>query len=56
MEKGMGDLAGLQADLGDIRRVTDPAKVLQKSRDFYWYSPVLKRQLEHVRADHKSLA
>ena len=51
MERGMGDLAGLQADLGDIRRVTDPAKVLQKSRDFYWYSPVLKRQLEHVRAD-----
>jgi FAD/FMN-containing dehydrogenase len=47
----MGDLAGLQADLGDIRVITDPARVLQKSRDFYWYSPVLKRQLEHVTAD-----
>jgi FAD/FMN-containing dehydrogenase len=51
METGMGDLAGLQADLGDIRVITDPARVLQKSRDFYWYSPVLKRQLEHVTAD-----
>ena len=47
----MSDLAGLQAALGGIRVITDPARVLQKSRDFYWYSPVLKRQLEHVRAD-----
>lgn len=47
----MAELAALQADLGDIRRVTDPARVLQKSRDFYWYSPVLKRQLDDVTAD-----
>ena len=47
----MPDLKRLISDLGDIRVVTDPAKVQLKSRDFYWYSPVLKRQLESVRAD-----
>jgi FAD/FMN-containing dehydrogenase len=47
----MADLKGLIADLGDIRVITDPAKVQLKSRDFYWYSPVLKRQLESVCAD-----
>ena len=45
------DISGLIDDLGGIPIVTDPAKLRLKSRDFYWYSPVLKRQLEHVRAD-----
>ena len=40
------DLSGLIGEFGDIPVVTDPGKILQKSRDFYWYSPVLKRQLE----------
>jgi FAD/FMN-containing dehydrogenase len=47
----MADLDQLRAELGDMPVVTDPARVQLKSRDFYWYSPVLKRQLEHVRAD-----
>lgn len=47
----MADIGGLIDDLGDIPIVTDLAKLRLKSRDFYWYSPVLKRQLEHVRAD-----
>ncbi len=47
----MMDMSALRADLGDIR-VEDNAKIVQqKSRDFYWYSPVLKRQLDHVTAD-----
>ena len=35
----------LLAELGDIPVTTEPALVRQKSRDFFWYSPVLNRQL-----------
>ncbi len=31
--------------------IDDPALVKQKSRDFYWYSPILKDQLRSVTAD-----
>ena len=45
------DLAALKSDLPSIRLEENPRIVQQKSRDFYWYSPVLKRQLENVTAD-----
>ena len=45
------DISGLMAALPDIRWVTDAALVRQRSRDFFWYSPVLKRQLNGVSAD-----
>lgn len=45
------DLAALKGRLGPIRIEENPALVKQKSRDFYWYSPTLKRQLDHVTAD-----
>jgi FAD/FMN-containing dehydrogenase len=47
----MADIEALKASLGDIPLVTDRTKVQLRSRDFYWYSPVLKRQLERVCAD-----
>ncbi len=47
----MDSLRGLIETLGDVPVITDPIKLRQKSRDFYWYSPVLKRQLDEVIAD-----
>ena len=45
------DIADLRAAIGPIKWEDNPILVKQKSRDFYWYSPVLKRELEAVTAD-----
>ncbi|MCF3934183.1 FAD-binding oxidoreductase [Acuticoccus sp. M5D2P5] len=45
------DLAALKSDLKELPLEVNPRIVQQKSRDFYWYSPVLKRQLDSVTAD-----
>jgi FAD/FMN-containing dehydrogenase len=45
------DIETLISRLGPIKSESNPRLVQQKSRDFYWYSPVLKRQLDHVTAD-----
>ena len=45
------DIDALKSELDGIRIEDHPAIVKQKSRDFYWYSPVLKRQLDHVTGD-----
>ncbi len=47
----MTDISALKAALGDIRTEDNPAIVKQKSRDFFWYSPVLKRELDAVTGD-----
>ena len=44
VERVLGELAGLAVE-------TQPQKVKRRSRDFYWYSPILKRQLDQVTAD-----
>src|ERR1700674_1593296 len=44
-------LAALVADLGDIPTVTDPKIVRRRSRDFFWYSPILNEQLDGKSAD-----
>ena len=43
--------AKLKADLDGLQIEDNPAIVKQKSRDFFWYSPVLKRQLDEVTGD-----
>jgi FAD/FMN-containing dehydrogenase len=45
------DIAALRAEIGPVKWEDNPILVRQKSRDFYWYSPVLKRELETVTAD-----
>ncbi|MCO5163062.1 MAG: FAD-binding oxidoreductase [Mesorhizobium sp.] len=45
------DIAALKTDLAGIKVEDNPAIVQQKSRDFYWYSPVLKKQLDAVTGD-----
>jgi FAD/FMN-containing dehydrogenase len=47
----MTDIARLKSELAGLKIEDNPAIVKQKSRDFFWYSPVLKRQLDHITAD-----
>ncbi|WP_375451385.1 FAD-binding oxidoreductase [uncultured Devosia sp.] len=44
-------IAAFRADLGDIPVEDHPRIVQQRSRDHYWYSPVLKAKLDHVTAE-----
>src|SRR5277367_1980586 len=41
----------LIADLGDIPVVTESKVVQRRSRDFFWYSPILNEQLDGKSAD-----
>ncbi len=43
-EAAMAELSHLDID-------ANPVSVRSKSRDFFWYSPVLKARLDHVKAD-----
>jgi hypothetical protein len=42
----MADLQALIADIDGIKTEDNEKIVQQKSRDFYWYSPVLKERLD----------
>ena len=47
----MSAVLDVLAEIGDLAVETQPQKVKRRSRDFYWYSPILKGQLDHVTAD-----
>ncbi|MGY4286509.1 FAD/FMN-containing dehydrogenase [Bradyrhizobium sp. LM2.7] len=50
-ELAVGTLDRLMADLGDIPIVTEQKVVRRRSRDFFWYSPILNAQLDGKSAD-----
>jgi FAD/FMN-containing dehydrogenase len=50
-ELSSSTVAALIADLGDIAVVTEPKIVRRRSRDFFWYSPILNEQLDGKSAD-----
>ncbi len=45
------DIAALKRDLDGLKIEDNDKIVQQKSRDFYWYSPVLKNRLDAVTGD-----
>ncbi len=45
------DWDAFRAALGGIRQYDDPDYRLARSRDYYWYSPILKEQLDGALAD-----
>ncbi|WP_159585689.1 FAD-binding oxidoreductase [Chelativorans xinjiangense] len=47
----MPDYAKIKAELDGIAVEDNPGLVRQKSRDFFWYSPILKEQLDQVTGD-----
>ncbi len=47
----MSKIAAFRAEIAGIAVEDNPAIVKQKSRDFYWYSHVLKERLDHVTGD-----
>ena len=47
----MSDLAGFRDRLGDVPVRDDPASLRLKSRDFFWFSPILREELGALAAD-----
>ncbi|MEM6460370.1 MAG: FAD-binding oxidoreductase [Pseudomonadota bacterium] len=47
----MQNLDALRSEISDIKQEDNERIVQQKSRDFYWYSPILKKQLDDVCGD-----
>jgi FAD/FMN-containing dehydrogenase len=45
------NIAAAKAALSHIEQDENPATIRAKSRDFFWYSPVLKEAMDHLEAD-----
>lgn len=47
----MPDLAALKTALSHLDYTDNPRVVRAKSRDFFWYSPILKARMDHLSGD-----
>lgn len=47
----MNNIEKCKAALSHLEIDTNPATVKQKSRDFFWYSPILKTRMDHLVGD-----
>ena len=45
------DWTALRADLGDIESSDDPVLLRSRSKDYFWYSPILAERLKGLAAD-----
>jgi len=45
------DIVGLKADLAGVPMIDEPQVVRKRSRDFFWYSPILNAELADKSAD-----
>jgi FAD/FMN-containing dehydrogenase len=45
------DIEGFASAIGDIPVIDEPALVRLRSRDFFWFSPILKAELQRKSAD-----
>ena len=45
------NVAAAKAALAHIEQDENPATIRSKSRDFFWYSPILKAEMDHLEAD-----
>jgi FAD/FMN-containing dehydrogenase len=45
------NIAAAKAALAHIEQDENPATIRSKSRDFFWYSPILKAEMDHLQAD-----
>jgi FAD/FMN-containing dehydrogenase len=45
------NLQAFRAELADLEIDDNPTSIRAKSRDFFWYSPVLKARMDHLTAD-----
>src|ERR1700716_4358767 len=43
--------AALREDIGDLPILEDPGSLRMRSRDFFWFSPILKETLDDKRAE-----
>ena len=44
-------VAAVLAEIGDVPVITEPTTVRRRSRDFFWYSPILNAELSGKSAD-----